>query len=142
YASGVSLVGVGGASVLLANNPNFSAVVLTGISPSIQNLVVSSALASSVVFTDLAPFTYTLTVLNSQNFVVQGITVTQGAGMPGLFLEQSAVGQVSSVTFNGSGTTPVATPGILMDSCANVSILGNLFLNEATGIAVGVASPF
>ena len=41
-ANGVSLVGVGGASTLLANNPLASAVILTGISPSIQNLVINS----------------------------------------------------------------------------------------------------
>jgi hypothetical protein len=50
-ANGVGLVGVGGASVLLANNPAASAVILSGVSPSIRNIVVNSVLAGNTTLT-------------------------------------------------------------------------------------------
>ena len=138
YASGVSLIGVGGASVLLANNPMNSAVVLTGISPSIQNIVVNSAPAASgsTTFGDVT--STTITVKDSQNFVVQGITIVQGEGRPGVFLTQSSVGQVSGVTFDGSGVLG-GDYGVLLDSCANVSIIGNFFQNQTQPVTIGLS---
>ncbi|PWT95921.1 MAG: hypothetical protein C5B53_10580 [Candidatus Melainabacteria bacterium] len=140
-ANGIGLKGVGGASILLANNPTSSAVVLTGVSPSIQNLVINSQPAGSNTITFLNVPSSTLAVTGSQNFVVQGITIVQGTGRKGILLIQSAVGQVSSVTFNAGGDSALDY-GVVMDSCSNVSLIGNLFLNEGFGIAVGASSFF
>jgi polygalacturonase len=142
YASGVSLIGVGGASVLLADNPTASAVILTGISPSIQNMVVDSAPATSNTITFADPSESTLTVQNSQNFVVQGITIVNGSARPGVLLLQSSVGQVNGVTFTATGPFPFFNYGVIMESCANVSIFGNLFLNQGNAIAIGVFTGF
>lgn len=134
-ANGVALVGVGGSSVLLANNPGASAVILTGVSPSIQNIVISSVPAGSGILFFQEPNRTTLAVRDAQNFVVSGITVIQGPGRPGVYLRQSAIGQVSGVTFNGGGTG--LDYGVLVDGCSNVSLIGNLFLNEGIGIQLG-----
>jgi hypothetical protein len=139
-ANGVALVGVGGGSTLLANNPMGSAVILAGVSPSIQNMVVSSALAGSGGFSLTIPALATLAVSGGQNFVVQGVTIIQGTGRIGLTLNQSAVGQVSSVTFYGTGGT--LDYGVALDQCANVSLVGNLFLNETFAMSLGGLSPF
>ncbi|PWT95925.1 MAG: hypothetical protein C5B53_10600 [Candidatus Melainabacteria bacterium] len=139
-ANGVSLVGAGGGSTLLANNQNASAVILTGVSPSIQNLVINSvpAGANALFFTD--PNKASLAVVGGQNFVVQGITIVQGMGRPGVFLQQSAIGQVSSVSFDGSSQN--LDVGVIVDGCSNVSIVGNLFQGESTGVQAGGISNF
>jgi hypothetical protein len=134
-ANSIPLFGVGGGSTLLANNPNSTALILTGVSPSIQNMVVSSIQASSG-SEDTTPTHSTLLVQGAQGFVVQRITIVQGMGRVGVFLQQSAVGNASGVTFNGTGSDQDV--GIQMDGCANVSLLGNLMLNE--GIAVCIES--
>lgn len=126
-ANSVSIQGAGGASTLLANNPNASALILTGFSPSIQNMVISSTLAGNN-SVSISPPTATLAVAGSQNFVVQGLTIVQGASRPGLLLQQVAVGQVSGVTFDGTGTG--SDFGLVMDACINTSVIGNLFNNE------------
>ena len=139
-ANGVALVGVGGGSTLLANNPLGSAVILTGVSPSIQNMVISSALAGSGGFSLTIPAVATLAASGTQNFVVQGVTIVQGAGRIGLTIVQSAVGQVSGVTFNGTGGT--LDYGVALDQSANVSLVNNLFLNETFAMSLGGLSPF
>jgi hypothetical protein len=136
-ANGIALIGVGGASTLLANNPTSTAVILTGLSPSIQNIVVSSAQASTGT-ADTTPTHATLLVQNSQNFTVQGITVVQGVGRVGTYLQQSSVGQVGSVTFNGAGTA--YDDGIIVDGCVDVTLIGNLIQNEAYSIQVQVTN--
>jgi polygalacturonase len=136
-ANGVGLVGVGGASVLLANNPAASAVILSGMSPSIQNLVINSAPAGSGSFAQ-GTNTTTLAVVAAQNFVVQGITVLQGQSRPGAYLQQSSIGQVTSVSFNGSGLGNDI--GIVVDGCANTSLMGNSIMNESTGIRMGAGT--
>ena len=138
-ANGVALIGIGGASTLLANNPASSAVILSGVSPSIQNIVVNSGPAGNSSF-GYSPNTATLAVSGAQNFVVQGITIVQGQSRPGVILQQSAVGQVAGVTFNSSGSG--IDVGIAMDGCANTTILGNLVLNEVFGIILGTGSGF
>jgi hypothetical protein len=138
-ANSVPLIGVGGATTLLANNATSTAVILTGVSPSIQNMVVNSAPASSGA-TDTTPTHATVLVQSAQNFVVQGITIVQGVGRVGVYLQQSAVGQVAAVTFNGTGSNQDL--GIIVDGCANTSLLGNLMLNEGTAITLGGFSPF
>jgi hypothetical protein len=139
YDNGVSLIGVGGASVLLANNPNATAIFLTGVSPSIQNMVINSSPASTGV-ADPVPTHTTLLVQAAQNFVVQGITIVQGTGREGVLVQQSAVGNVSGVTINGTGSNQDV--GIIMDGCSNVAVVGNLVLNEIDAIVVGTAGLF
>src|SRR5262249_18050204 len=77
----------------------------------------------------------TVGVQDAQNFVVSGITIVQGGARPGVLLGQSAIGQVSGVTFN-AGLTGFDF-GIIMGGCSNVSFIGNLFLNENTGMQLG-----
>ena len=138
-ANSVALVGVGGATVLMASNSKATAVVLTGMSPSIQNMVVSSTMASSGL-QDTIPTDATVLVTAAQYFVVQGITINQGAGRVGVYIQQSAIGQVSSVSLNGTGSTKDL--GVIVDGCGNTSLVGNLFLNEGTGISLGGYSTF
>lgn len=140
-ANGVSLIGVGSASTIVANNPNASAVILTGVAPSIQNLVINTVPAASGFITFLNVNTSSLAVVGAQNFFVQGIAVNQGLGKKGCFLLQSTVGQVSNVTFNSSGDS-VLDLGVLIESCTNVSIVNNLFLKEGQAISVGIYSTF
>jgi hypothetical protein len=139
-ANGVSLVGVGGGSTLLANNPNASAIILTGVSPSIQNLVINSQPAGSNALFSNDPTKASLAVNASQNFVVQGITIAQGMGRLGTLLQQSAVGQISGVTFDGSSQN--LDGGVFLDACSNVSIIGNLFQGESTAMQIGGFSNF
>jgi hypothetical protein len=133
-ANGISIKGVGAGSVLLANNPASSGVILTGYSPSIQNMVVSSANAGSNTASFGNPSTTTLNVVGGQNFVVQGLTIVQGKGRPGILLQQSSVGQVSSVTFNGANSG--IDFGVFFDGCVNTSLVGNLFINEDGGVLI------
>lgn len=131
-ANGVALIGVGAASVLVANNPSSSSVILQGVSPSLQNMIVNSEPAGGGGFTS-DPNRATVAVQDSQNFVVQGASIVQGTGRPGVNLIQSAVGQVSGVTFYGHGSG--SDIGIAFASCANVSFIGNVFVNEGSGIS-------
>lgn len=137
-ANGVALIGAGGGTTLLANT-FATAVILSGVSPSIQNLVLNSVPAGGGA-TTTDPNMATLAVVGATNFNVQGITIVQGTGRPGVFLQQSAVGQVTSVTFTGSGGG--SDFGVLMDGCANTSIIGNSFTGESSCIVLGVASNF
>src|SRR5262249_33312386 len=133
-ANGVGLFGVGGASVLLAGSTTNTAVILTGVTPSIQNLVINTQFVSTVGLPPLDPNRPCLTVKDSQGFVVQGITILQGNTHAGVLLLQSAVGQVSGVQIFGGGG-PVDN-GILMSQCANVSFVGNAISNVDGGIAL------
>ncbi|PWT95924.1 MAG: hypothetical protein C5B53_10595 [Candidatus Melainabacteria bacterium] len=135
-ANGVGLFGVGGASVLLAGSQTNTAVILTGVNPSIQNLVINTQFVSTVGLNSVDPNKPCLTVKDSQGFVVQGITILQGNAHTGVLLLQSAVGQVSGVAIFGGGG-PVDA-GILMDRCANVSLVGNSMSNLEIGITVGL----
>ncbi|PWT95923.1 MAG: hypothetical protein C5B53_10590 [Candidatus Melainabacteria bacterium] len=135
-ANGVGLFGVGAASVLVAGSTTNTAVILTGVNPSIQNLVINTQFVSTVGLNPVDPNKPCLTIKDSQGFVVQGIAILQGNAHTGVLLLQSAVGQVSSVAIFGGGG-PV-DDGILMDRCANVSIVGNAISNVDGGISVGL----
>ncbi|PWT95922.1 MAG: hypothetical protein C5B53_10585 [Candidatus Melainabacteria bacterium] len=137
-ANSIPLFGVGAASTLLANNPSSTALILTGVSPSIQNMVVSSVPASTGII-DITPTDSTLLVDAAQGFVVQNITIVQGTGRIGIYLHQSAVGNVSAVTLNGTGDPQ--DWGIFISGCANTSLLGNLLLNEGLSITTDTLNP-
>ena len=86
-ANGVSLIGSGGATTLLAGDSNNSAVILTGNSPSIQNLIVSTI--NFTVGGPLTPANSNVLVQNAQNFTVQNITAVEGVGRSGVFVTLS-----------------------------------------------------
>src|SRR5262249_21302939 len=75
----------------------------------------------------------------AQNFVVQNLTVLQGQSRPGINLFQSAVGQVSAVSFTGSSLGNDF--GVVMIGCANVSVIGNVCNSESVGILAGDGTP-
>jgi parallel beta-helix repeat protein len=133
FASGVGLMGVGAASVLTAGDNLNSAVVLEGTSPSMQNLVVSTANLTGGTLAGHLNMA-TLCVVGSNGFNIQSVTVVQGVNRYGLWIQQSVNGGVSSMQFNGTGNP--ADNGLVIDGCANVAAIGNLFNNEGTGIMV------
>lgn len=142
--SGIVVNGSGGACVLQAGDPDNTAVILTGANVSLRNFVVSSAgLTSSCG----CPDTATVLVSVATQFTVAGNTIVQGPGKVGVYVERSSVGNVSAIAFDGSGSP--GDTGVFFDTCFNVSVLGNLFQNEDTGVGLfplssgfGVGSQF
>jgi hypothetical protein len=129
--NGVPVTGVGGGSVLIANDTANCAVILTGQNVSIQNIVISAqGLAGN---TQIAsPKTATLLVQNATSFTVANDTIVQGTNMWGVLIFTSTVGTVNSVVCDGTGSGNDI--GVVIDQGANVTIANNLFQNEAVGI--------
>jgi hypothetical protein len=137
--NGIPVSGAGGASVLLAIDPAGAntAVVLTGTSPSIQQLVISTAgepAGTSVTNLQGA----TLLVLNATGCSVTNDSIVQGPGRVGIYLQKASVSSITSVTFNGpTDTTNQANDiGVIAEACFNVSVCNNLMMNEGTGISI------
>lgn len=128
----VAVTGVGGASVIQASDSKCSAVVLTGIGPTIQNVVISTGGLSGC-GSPWQPKTATIYVHNATNFAIQNDTLVQGQGRIGVQIERSNVGNVSAVTFNGMPGDK-KNVGVLVDGCSNVGVIGNLLMNEAVGV--------
>src|SRR5579872_7458033 len=91
--------GAGASAVLKSNNPNNCAVILTGVGPSIQNLVISTqglSGASSI----LNPRTASLLVQSASSFSVSNLTVATGTNMWGALVLSSTTGAINSVAFD------------------------------------------
>ena len=125
--------GAGASSVLKSNNPANCAVILTGVGPSIQNLVISTqglAGASSIA----SPNTASLLVQNASSFTVSGLTIATGTNMWGALVLSSSTGAINSVCFDGTGNANDF--GVAIDQCSHVTVSNSLFQNDAIGVDV------
>jgi hypothetical protein len=135
--NGVAVTGVGAPTTLLANNEDSSAIVLTGTNPSINNLVISTQGVTGD--NDATPSLSegTVVVANATGFTVSNVTIVQGMGELGVYVFNSSVGTVSSAMFDGTGN--LGDIGVLIDEASNVSVIGNMFQNEDTGVSISAA---
>jgi hypothetical protein len=129
--NGVVVLGSGASSVLYATNSTGAnaAVILAGTNVSIQNIVISTAGltgGSSVIGGS------TFVVADAYQFTVKNNTFVQGAGRIGVLVQTSSTGTVTSCTCDGTGNS--ADWGAYVAQSSNVSIVGNLFQNEAIGL--------
>jgi hypothetical protein len=125
--------GSGAASVLIANNPANCAVILTGVGPSIQNMVISTqglAGASSL----LNPRSTTLLFQTATSFTAANLTIVTGTNMWAVLVLQSTVGSINSVAFDGTGSSN--DQGVVIDQGDNITVSNSLFQNLATGVDV------
>lgn len=132
--NGVAVTGVGAPTTLLANNEDSSAIILTGSSPSINNLVISTQGVTGD--NDATPSLSegTVVVSNATGFTISNVTIVQGMGDLGVYVFNSSVGAISSNVFDGTGN--LGDIGVLIDEASNVSVIGNVFQNEDTGVSV------
>jgi hypothetical protein len=129
------VTGSGSSSILVANNPANCAVILSGVGPSIQNLVISTqGLAGSSSL--LNPNSASLLVQTATSFTVANLTIVTGTNMWGVLVLQSTVGAINSVAFDGTGNAN--DQGVVIDLGDNVTVSNSLFQNEA--VAVDVSS--
>jgi hypothetical protein len=125
--------GSGSASVLVANNPANCAVILTGVGPSIQNLVISTqGLSGSSSL--LNPRSATLLLQTATSFTVSNLTIVTGTNMWGVLVLQSTVGSINSVAFDGTGNAN--DQGVVINQGDNVTVSSSLFQNVAIGVDV------
>ena len=89
-ANGVSLVGAGPTSVLVATNASAPSVVLTGNAPSIQNLGVSTLNVSGS--DPSSQSNAAVLVQNAYLFTLQNVYIYVGAGCNGCYVSQSSAG--------------------------------------------------
>lgn len=125
--------GAGASSVLKSNNANNCAVILTGVGPSIQNLVISTQGlpgASSI----LNPNRASLLVQNASSFSVSGLTIATGTNMWGALVLSSSAGAINSVAFDGTGNANDV--GVAIDLSDHVTISNSLFQNVAIGVSI------
>jgi parallel beta-helix repeat protein len=129
--NGVSVTGSGTASQLVSNNPTNCSVILTGVGPSIQNIVIST---QSLTGPPSPAQPTTLTIQNATSFTVSNNTIVQGSNITGIFVQTSSVGSINSNVCDGTGNP--GNVGILIEEGANITVDNNLLQNEATGIEV------
>ena len=123
--------GSGLASVLQANNPNSCAIILTGVNPSIQNLLISTqglAGASSI----NNPYSASFLVRNASSFNVSNLTIATGTNMWGALVLSSSNGAINSVAFDGTGNANDV--GVEIGQSNNVTVSNSIFQNVAIGV--------
>ena len=131
--NGIGVTGAGAGSVLLAGSNTNSAVVLTGANVSIQNLIISTQnLTGGSTLGNY--YSASILVQNATSFTVASDTIVQGQGRFGVYIIASSVGAVNACTFDGTGHS--GESGVVIDGCYNTSVVGNLFQNVYTGVAV------
>jgi hypothetical protein len=129
--NGIAVTGSGQECVLQAGDPTNTAVILAGINPSIQNIIISShGLTGSS--SSAQPNTATVFVSQTTNFTIANDRIAQGQGRYGAFIQKSSGGNVNQVFF-GATASPGDT-GVLIDGCSNVTLSGNSFASEDKGI--------
>jgi hypothetical protein len=129
--NGIVVNGSGGACVLQAGDPSNTAVILTGPNVALRNFVISSAGLTGPCG---CPESATVLVSVATQFTVAGNTIVQGPGRVGVYAQTSSVGNISSIAFDGTGSP--GDLGVFIDTCFNVSVLGNLFQNEDDGVCL------
>jgi hypothetical protein len=132
----VAVTGVGPTSVLKANpgNEENTALILTGTSASITNMVVST---QGVVDGDDSFPEATegnIVVQNATSFTVQHVTLIQGQNETGIFITGSNGGYCDSVDVNGYGTGAAPDTGVWIDNSQFVTVSNSLFQNQNDGI--------
>jgi hypothetical protein len=142
--NGVKVTGVGYASKLLANTASSAeentAVILTGTSPSLTNIVVSCAGVTDA--DDSSPEnTEGCVVVNAATgFSVSSCTLVQGQGMAGVYVNGSSAGNVTGISIDGTGTTAsggnMGDTGVWVNGSTNVEVYYNLIQNEDVGVRV------
>lgn len=129
--NGIAVSGVGNTSTLFSNNSSNCAVVLTGIAPSIQNMVISTAGLDAESDPD-TPNLSTLAVVFATSWTVAHTTIVQGTNTWGLFAFQSTVGAITANVFDGTGNSNDI--GIVIGQGSNnITASNNLTQNEAIG---------
>src|SRR5262249_31681159 len=117
--NGISVTGSGNASQLVSNNQNNCAIILTGNSPSIRNIVISTNGLTG--FSSLSPPNPpTFLFINATSFPAANLTVVQGINLWGALVLNSTVGSINSNVFDGTGN--VNDVGVLINLAANVTV--------------------
>lgn len=134
----IAVTGDGSASVLKATDQLNSAVVLTGLTPSLQNMTISTAALTPGNFASLATAA-TLLVQNCAQFKVSNCTFLEGGGRAGIYVTSTIGGNISACAFDGAGL-PHDT-GVFLFGAGYINLIQNLFQNEDIGIALHPVAP-
>jgi hypothetical protein len=136
--NGIVVNGVGANSILKATNEDSCAVVLTGTSPSLNNMEIwtydLTEETSDTPLTNL-PNEGNVFVYNATGFAVHNLTLVQGQHFAAVVVANSSVAMISGNTFYG--TASLNDTGVWIDNSSyNVTVYGNVFQNEDYGVNV------
>lgn len=136
--SSIAVTGDGPATVLKATHQTNSAVVLTGLTPSVQNITISTTALPPGIYASI-PSAATLLVQNCAQFSVSNCTFVEGPGRAGLHVTSTIGGTISSSVFNGAGAA--RDTGIFIFDAGYLNVVQNLFQNQDVGIFIRAAEP-
>lgn len=134
----IAVTGDGNASVLKATHQTNSAAVLTGLTPSIQNITFSTTGLPPGIYAAV-PNAATLLVQNCAQFSVSNCTFVEGPGRAGLHVTSTIGGNISGCVFNGAGAE--RDTGIFIFDAGYLNVVQNLFQNQDVGIFLRPAGP-
>lgn len=137
--TGVSVVGAGNATVLLAKDPMNAAIILSGVRPSLQNLTISTASITGPGNFSLIGKAANVLALNAAEFSVSSCTLAQGTGRVGVYVTNTVGGTVVSSAFNGTGSS--GDHGVYVNGASFINVQSNLFQNQDVGIEIEPVGP-